>query len=128
MDETLPAALPEPAHDDSGKDAGIQRIISEAYEAASLSALMDRNKKADVTKKPATSVQKAGLKKKPAAAVSAMINWDPNWKGNRKSWCSKHYHEARNVALKSGESDADAKMKAQAAHAVAAELWEKHQI
>jgi hypothetical protein len=57
-------------------------------------------------KAQAASEPKAAAMKRPAAAMSFgyQVNWDKNWKGGEKSWTSKHYHAAKKLAQREGQS------------------------
>jgi hypothetical protein len=113
------------------KELPQDRISSEDYEAATLSALLKGRKGkggSKVLKRPAAAASSSSkAQKRPAAALQGgAILWDDKFHGNRASFTSKHYHEARKQALKRGCSEAEAKARARKAHAEAAALWDAH--
>ena len=136
------SSLDQPEEECKEQDAA-EEACAEAEKAA-FQALKNRNTKGkkQEPKKESTAVKSKGKGKqgkgkglkRPAACISKSgdkfeyecpspdSTWDTR---NKESWKSKHYHSAREQALKCGKTKEDALACGRAAHKKAAEKWYK---
>lgn len=146
--ENKPDTVPPPSNDATAPHDAIPSAPTTAIdiEEATFAALQNKQQAAKAKAMPKNQpkakakVQAKGhakakaVCKRPAAASTAVIPFTyfvgapgHEWEGRTlESWTSKHYHNARKMALGQGFSDEESKQKAREARKKACEMWSQY--